>query len=801
MRGSRRGLPDGARLAGSRGPATPRRSARPGWRPLINPLHMPMRKQLPAWLLLVLLTFVAGLAAAAGQGESAPPAAAKVPLATAPLAAPLEAPAVERSDELEDPIEPFVPKHARSSRDEDRVRAHALFAAARVAEQKQDYALALRSYERAYRFDPAAVSALREIVPLAFNLDRQAEAVRYALVLAEHDPSDLLLLRRLAINLSEDGDTQRALRLYEKAFDLARRNGEKPNSGAVLMWMEMGRLYFLEKQYSKAAERFDEVGKALAAPQDYGLDATMQKALLNKAELTYQLFGEVFLEADRPADALAAFEKAQAIKPDEALHLYNLARVDARQKQPAQALAKLENYFDKHYSSQGTGPYQLLGQVLESLGQQGQIVERLAKLRAADPDNMPLAYELAQRYRQSGQLEAAEPIYRSLVERQKNRPPAEAVAALVDIYRRQKNAARVLDMLGATAERRGAALGEAKTPLADDPEMTRAVVAEARRRLDAEPAKLTYGARLAAATLAVEQKDFVAANALFDAALKADKGKPAEALVTWGLELFGAAQYADAVKVFERGLEEKLVPADNAPVYFYLSGALEMSGRTEEALEAARKAGELQKDSPRFAGRVAWIQYHAKRYESARQSYQELVDRFDKQYDSEEARDVMHEARLILSNIAATEGKVDESEEWVEQVLDEFPEDVGAMNDLGYLWADSGKHLDRALEMIQAAVAREPKNIAYRDSLGWVLFRLGRYNEAIAELKAAAAAEEPDGTILDHLAEAQLKAGDAPAAIDTWSRAITAFEKRSEADKVSETREKIAQARALPPQK
>ena len=166
--------------------------------------------------------------------------------------------------------------------------------------------------------------------------------------------------------------------------------------------------------------------------------------------------------------------------------------------------------------------------------------------------------------------------------------------------------------------------------------------------------------------------------------------------------------------------------------------------------------------------------------ESARQSYEDLIARFDKQHDSEEARDVMHEARLILSNIAATEGKLDEAEEWVEQVLDEFPEDVGAMNDLGYLWADSGKHLDRALEMIRTAVAAEPKNIAYRDSLGWVLFRLGRLNEAIAELKAAAAGDDPDGTILDHLAEAQLKAGDVPAAIDTWNRAVAAFEKRKE---------------------
>ena len=143
-------------------------------------------------------------------------------------------------------------------------------------------------------------------------------------------------------------------------------------------------------------------------------------------------------------------------------------------------------------------------------------------------------------------------------------------------------------------------------------------------------------------------------------------------------------------------------------MHFYLAGALEMSGRTDEAIEAARKAAELQKDSPRFASRVAWIQYHAKRYDAARQSYLALLEKFDKNHDSPEVREVMRDARLVLSNICVIEGKMAEAEEWLEQVLDEFPEDVGALNDLGYLWADAGKHLERALQMIQRG--RRPTN-------------------------------------------------------------------------------------------
>jgi tetratricopeptide (TPR) repeat protein len=84
----------------------------------------------------------------------------------------------------------------------------------------------------------------------------------------------------------------------------------------------------------------------------------------------------------------------------------------------------------------------------------------------------------------------------------------------------------------------------------------------------------------------------------------------------------------------------------------------------------------------------------------------------------------------------------------------------------------------------------------------WIwLFRLGRYAEAVAELKAAAASsEEPDGTILDHLAEALLKSGDKPAAIETWQRAAEQFDKHEEPDKAKVTREKIVAAQAAPPE-
>jgi tetratricopeptide (TPR) repeat protein len=727
--------------------------------------------------------------------------AAWAPAAPAESPAPAEAPAPQdrpvdaaQSVELSDPIEPLTPLRPRTSREVDRVRALALFAAGRVAEQQQKYPQALRSYQRAFRFDPQSTAALKEIVPLAFSLDRQSEAVRYALILAEREPNDPVLLRRLAIYLTEEGNTERAMALYEKA--LALQAADKPTPNLLVARLEMARLYFVARQFDKAAAQFAVVWEALQNPKESGLDESMQKALVGKPELTYQLMGESFLAAGRPEQALGAFQKVHEAKPDDGLHAYNLARVELKLKQPAQALAKLQPYFDQHLHTQGTAPYQTLADALAELGQTEQLLARLETMRAGDEGNVPLSYFLAQRYREAGQWDKADAIYADMIARHPDRPPIEAFQGLVAVLHQKKDADRLLAVLGDAVGRVGtlSPLGESGTKLVADAETCKAIVASARRQNDEDPAKLTYGARLAAAMVAVEVDDFAAADKFYDLAIAAEPKKAGETLVNWGLEMFLAEQYASAIRVFQRGIDEKLLADNEGALYFYLAGALEMEGRTDEALAAARKAAELQKDSPRFASRPAWIQYHAKRYSDARAGYQALLEKYDEKYDAPEVRDAMRDARLVLSNIAVLENKPEESEDWLEQLLDEFPEDFGALNDLGYLWADANKHLELALEMIQKAVAHDPKNMAYRDSLGWALFRLGRHAEAVAELKVAVAGPEPDGVILDHLGDALHKVGDRAAAVDAWTRAAERFDKNSEPDKAKKARDKAAAA-------
>jgi tetratricopeptide (TPR) repeat protein len=715
-----------------------------------------------------------------GSSAAAPAKPAAGPPAKPPAAAPLV---------LDDVPEPLTPSRPRTEAEQDRFEGLALFAAGRAHERRGEDAEALRLYERAFRCDPQAPAIVRAIVPLAYRLDRHAEAVRYALKTANIPDADPLLLRRLGVFLTEEGQWQEAVKLYERA--LSTRADAKASAADVLLRMEMGRLYHLVDDYKKAADCFAQVLNAMEHPKEFGLDEKIQQILLGEAGPTYSLFGECFLAADRLKEAAAAFEKSHQVAPNKGLRELRRAQIDARSGKPEQALAAVQACFADKLSTEGTAPYELLAEVLEKLGKKEELVGRLEKLHATDADNAPLGYFLAGKYREAKQFDKAEPLYRTLIQKT---PTLTGYRSLIEIYIKTKQPDGLLFVLGDAVDKAGVldTLGAEAQAIAKDADLLRSLVETARKKLQGNPKKLAYGMRLAVALLALEGRQFETAGEFFELAIKAKPDKAAELLLIWGVGLLVEERSAEAATVFRRGIDQKVLPADNPLFHFYLAGALAMQERIDEALEAARAAAEVKPDAVRFHSRIAWVLYRAKRYDDALRAYTELIGKFDSDYESSETRNVLREARLVLSNICVIKDQLPQAEEWLEQVLDEFPDDVGASNDLGYLWADQAKHLERALKMTQLAVAAEPDNAAYRDSLGWALYRLGRAQEALAELEKAAAAKS-DPVILDHLGDVYRKLGQRQKAIDAWRRAAQAFEKEKENDKAKQVEQKIQQ--------
>ena len=86
------------------------------------------------------------------------------------------------------------------------------------------------------------------------------------------------------------------------------------------------------------------------------------------------------------------------------------------------------------------------------------------------------------------------------------------------------------------------------------------------------------------------------------------------------------------------------------------------------------------------------------------------------------------------------------------RILVAEPDNVNALNALGYTLADRTTRYAEALALIDRARAAEPGNAAIIDSYGWVLYRLGRNAEALVELRRAFALQK-DPEIAAHLGE------------------------------------------------
>jgi tetratricopeptide (TPR) repeat protein len=689
---------------------------------------------------------------------------------------------------LDDAPQPLPPGQARTEADRDRVEAVALFAVGRACQQRQKYRDALRSYQRALRCDPQSATIVRAIIPVAIFLGRESEAARYALKLIDLDGIDPSLLANLAISLTKEHDWTGAAALYEKT--IAAHANAKPAAVDVALWLELGRTYYMAEKYPQAAESFARVVAALDHPEQFAGGEPLAKALFDNPDVAYQLMGECFLSADRPKDAQAVFEKIKDAGSAKAVRQFNLARVYLKAGKPAEALAAIEACFAGHIADAGMDPYETLADVLAKLNKKNELIARLEKLRAAEPGNVPLGYFLATQYRAAGKPEMAEPLFIELL---KSKPTMTGYRELADLYRKAKRPDALLGVLGEMIDKIGIAetLATAVEGIGHDAVLSRAAVETARAKLKADPAKCGYGFLAAAALVALDAKQYDAANELFNLALAAKPKQAGEMVHVWGLSLMQGERPAEAAKVFQRAIDEKIFPSGNAVFYYYLAAALSMAEKPDDALAAARKAADLKRGSARYRGRPAWVLYMAKRYDEALKAYRKLIVDFDVDHSSEESREAMREARLTLSNICVAQKDLPNAEEYLEQVLDEFPDDDGALNDLGYLWADENKNLGRAERMIRQAVAAEPDNAAYRDSLGWLLFRQGKFAPAVVELEKAAGGKKPDGTVLDHLGDACHKAGQHQKAIAAWRKAVEVLRKEKETDKAEIVEKKI----------
>lgn len=123
-------------------------------------------------------------------------------------------------------------------------------------------------------------------------------------------------------------------------------------------------------------------------------------------------------------------------------------------------------------------------------------------------------------------------------------------------------------------------------------------------------------------------------------------------------------------------------------------------------------------------------------------------------------------------SIAATElGEMDVAESDLLFILTQEPNNVNALNALGYALASKTFRFKEARKYLTQALSLTPEDSAVIDSMGWLNYREGQYEEALVLLEKAYK-KSPQGEIAAHLGEALWMLGRQEEAKNIWHEGL-----------------------------
>ncbi|WP_435016026.1 tetratricopeptide repeat protein [Tundrisphaera sp. TA3] len=704
----------------------------------------------------------------------------------------------------EETPKPFVPAQPRTVAEQKRVEALRFYAEARALEDRRQFSDAIKVLDKAAEADPESVPILRRLARLNFALGRDEAAVGFAKRAIAAEPSDDATLGLLIAHYKND------LAAAEEVLKGVAANPklDKDSAGALLVEFELGKIRAATGRFDEASAAFARLLDALdEAPGVRFSPAERRKILGTDEGQTYLEFGKVFLAAKKPDLAIRAFRRGLVYAPDDAVLILLLAKTYQEAGQGDEALAFIEKFLKRQ--PRGRESYDLFIDILVMLKREAEILPQLEKFAAADPKNIPLRYLLAERYRLAGRNEKADAVYRTILAEQQD---TQKFAALFPVLVQEKKTEDLLRLLVSAVARlrRIEALQPSLEALIADAEYTDKVIDTGIAMISSRPPTLEpregWGV-LATLAMMAKRTDKMIALQRWQVE-RAPNPQSYRELVT---TLFEAAKYPEAAEALtemlgkfpeERngqnliylaqiqvlgGKGEEALPAirealrreANDPEIMR-NGALllNMAGQPEEAIDLIRSALRNEPASPDLNESLGRILTRIGRNDEAIAFYKELLEKYP---NSDEIGRIAHSG---LSIVYTNLGDMAKGEAELELLFARDPDDPGLNNDLGYLYADQGKNLEKAEAMIRKAIAEEPENSAYLDSLGWVLFKRGKYAEAKDPLeKAAAMPRGEDATIQDHLGDVYFQLHDNDKARSAWERAQTLASQSKPPDK------------------
>lgn len=600
-----------------------------------------------------------------------------------------------------------------------------------------------------------AKDALQKAVELNPNLAEAYTALaELSLTAPPQDIDEAIMLSKIATQLDKDnfGGHRFLARLYTIKSNLGRENiNDSYAKNAIAEWKEITRLDprnaeawgFLSafyKQNNQTNERIDALKNWLssATPLETGF---YSRVLVQDGELTSEnaslKLGEALLETGQNEEALSILTLAVSDSPE------NLEAVE------------------------------LLSQALENVKGEslGPAIEALRQAVYANPGNLSLSQILAQTLARSGKIDDAAKILTESVkkyQKEDKNTAADFQVTLADVYAESNRTNEAINSYKDALKIRGINKNEITTD--DDRDFAFTVINKMvdlykkDNRFDEAKYLIETSRSLFGdddTSLDREYIDLLRQNGKKDEALQAIRSARVNSPFDYNLIRTEATVLTELGKVDEGvALIQNLIdkkPQNVAPSimyddyinYLFISSLFTQSNRGEEAIKTANKAIENSK--------------------------------------SKERKQI---AQLTLASAQQNSGDFASAEKLLREILNETPENPIALNNLGYLFLESGKNFDEALKLINKAVSIDPRNPSYLDSLGWAYYKLEKFDEAEKYLKKAIQYDAASATIYEHLGDIYFKNGKIEDAKDAWKKALRLSASTDDTQRISKKLEK-----------
>ncbi len=362
----------------------------------------------------------------------------------------------------EEPPQTFVPLHPQTVEERQRIEAVTDFSAARAYEHENLWTDAIDLLEKALKIEPDSAAILKRLSALCFALGRTDQALAYGKRVLEADPGDTDMITQLVTHYAKHDPPAAEAMLKDV---LANPKLVRNSPGYIMAELELGKLYWSRlQQTDKAAEAFSHVVEALDEKAANRLSPAEQKRILGgdetAAAASYLDFGVVFLAAKKYDLAIRAFQRGLVYNEDDTQLPMLLAETLLKVGRGDEALKLVETYLKQQ--PQGAEGYDLLAKVLTALHRESEITPRLEAAARADSKNILLQYTLADRYRETGQVERAERMYKELLTAQ---PTSQGYGALTASLFKRKKTDELLKVMAEALLKPGG--GEAIAPQLD----------------------------------------------------------------------------------------------------------------------------------------------------------------------------------------------------------------------------------------------------------------------------------------------------------------------------------------------